>query len=78
MREQWDYTRSVQYNVVRENGPNIIVRVHIHYTSPNIVNPGKGWISGIENYDFPTPRWVVKQFSNYPDMEIRYLKERFN
>ena len=66
-RGNWDYDRTIQYNISRRDRPAIVVRVHVHYDMQAHVSiAGKAWIEDIFQYEFPTPRWILSKYEKLP------------
>jgi hypothetical protein len=86
--EPWDYTRTFELQVAGQT-----VRGHVHYgrlrqhanANGPFVNPaaytagpGNYWISGVQNWDAPTPLWLGQQFQAITNLERTNATNQFN
>ncbi|MGB0524322.1 MAG: hypothetical protein ACPGJS_15235 [Flammeovirgaceae bacterium] len=76
-QKPWMYTRTVYCMVQVPSKKNLTVSVrgHLHYTYGENDNwtcsPGRMWISGVEDYDFPTPQFIVQKYNGVLSLEER-------
>ncbi|WP_042301825.1 hypothetical protein [Paraburkholderia kururiensis] len=69
----YQYTLTVQWsNVPVQDLPDITVRAHVHYSWQGnawVRFGGNAWISGVNNWDTPTPQAVINMTPAAPPDE---------